>query len=195
MEYSSSSSNLLFRKHPQYFAEFQTGKQRDECRSLMWQEFSLVPACSLLGWGWWRGQAGNGSSPRQGWVRADLNTGSGSCWGSLGFPQEGWKERSKRCSRKNSCSPQCACERRAVTTLHHCGMCQLLQFPGTNGVKFSCLGNVQLLKLRVFLSKIHKINYLPLGACFAHWEWMSGFWSSHMHQRDVKNLGIYCFCE
>lgn len=157
MEYSSSSS-LLFRKHPQYFAEFQTGKQRDECRSFMWQEFSLVPACSLLGWGWWRGQTGNGSSPRQGWVRADLNTGSGS--------QEGWKERSKQCSRKNSCSPQCACERRAMTTLHHCGMCQL--FPGTNGVKFSCFGNMQFLKLRVLLSKTHKINYLPLGGCFAH---------------------------
>lgn len=42
------------------------------------------------------------------------------------------------------------------------------EFPGTNWVKFSCLGNVQFLKLRVFLSKTHKINDLTFGACFAH---------------------------
>lgn len=60
-------------------------------------------------------------------------------------------KRNKHCSRKTSCGPQRACDIRAVATLYQCGTCQLLQFPGTNWLKFSCLGNVQFLKLRVFL--------------------------------------------
>lgn len=105
--------------------------------------------------------------PMQAWVRADLNTGSGLCWGSLRFPQEGWKEEQALLQKKQLQPPVCLGEKGSghLAPVWHV---PVTEFPGTNWVKFNCLGNVQFLKLRVFLSKTHKINDLTLGACFAH---------------------------
>lgn len=108
MSHGIQQQQPSFQETCSVFVEFQAGKQQDECRSLLWQEFSPVPVCSLLGWGWWRGQAEDGSS------HGRLGSGQILTQALVGAEAASDIHRkdgkgNKHCSSKNSCRPSVQC--------------------------------------------------------------------------------------